>query len=62
MLKQLERYSCSLNDAKRPPQTQLTVIVFQIQDEKKKTRYSKHQTICNLLVKAGIQEKISSLS
>lgn len=36
MLKQLERYSCSLNDAKRPPQTQLTVIVFQIQDEKKK--------------------------
>lgn len=61
MLKQLERYSCSLNDA-RPPQTQLTVIVFQIRDEKK-TRYSsKHQKICSLLVKAGIQEKSSSLS
>lgn len=63
MLKQLEKYSCSFNDAKRPPQTQLTVIIFSDTRWEKKLRYSsKHQTICNLLVKAGIQEKCSSPS
>lgn len=36
MVKQLGRYSCSLNNVTKRPQTQLTIIGFQTQDEKTK--------------------------